>query len=50
MCHNGHDDDCADDTTCDLPIDPDNQDQYIVWGVGGLGNTAFKHFARASRK
>lgn len=38
------------DVTCDLPIDPDNEQQYIVWAVGGLGNTAFKHFARASGK
>ncbi|XP_064398586.1 protein Skeletor, isoforms B/C-like [Halichondria panicea] len=36
------------DDTCDLPIDPDNEEQYIVWAVGGLGNTAYKHFARAS--
>ena len=36
----------AADTTCDSTMDP-SQDQYIVWGVGGLGETAFKHFIRA---
>jgi len=35
------------DSTCDITIDPDNTNQYIVWGVGGLGETAFKHFIRA---
>ena len=35
------------DSTCDITIDPDNTDQYIVWGIGGLGETAFKHFDRA---
>ena len=35
------------DSTCDLPIDPLNENQYIVWGVGGLGETAFRHFLRA---
>ncbi len=39
---------CADDSTCDIPIDPLNMEQYIVWGVGGLGETAFQHFKRAS--
>lgn len=33
---------------CDRAIDPSNQNQYIVWGIGGLGETAFKHFARAN--
>lgn len=32
---------------CDLTLDPD-KDQYIVWGVGGLGETAFRHFKRAT--
>lgn len=32
---------------CDLALDPDRE-QYIVWGVGGLGETAFKHFIRAN--
>ena len=32
---------------CDLALDPD-EDQYIVWGVGGLGETAFQHFKRAT--
>ena len=36
------------DTTCDRDIDPTNEDQYIVWAVGGLGESAFKHFLRAS--
>ncbi|XP_064398937.1 neurogenic locus notch homolog protein 3-like [Halichondria panicea] len=36
------------DSTCDIPIDPLNMEQYIVWGVGGLGETAFQHFKRAS--
>ncbi|XP_064398268.1 protein Skeletor, isoforms B/C-like isoform X4 [Halichondria panicea] len=32
---------------CDRPLDPDNTQLYIVWGVGGLGSTAFRHFLRA---
>ena len=36
------------DSTCDITIDPNNTNQYIVWGVGGLGETAFKHFIRAN--
>jgi hypothetical protein len=32
---------------CDQDINPDNENQYIVWGVGGLGDTAFRHFVRA---
>ncbi len=39
-----------DNNTCDRVIDPNNRNQYIVWGVGGLGATAFQHFKRASRK
>ncbi len=41
---------CADDSTCDIPIDPLNMEQYIVWGVGPLerGEIAFQHFKRAS--
>ena len=35
------------DDTCDSDIDPSNQDQYIVWANGGLGETAFIHFNRA---
>ena len=38
------------DSTCDTTIDPTNMNQYIVWAVGGLGKTAFKHFTRASSK
>ena len=33
-----------------MDLDPDNEDQYIVWGVGGLGETAFRHFVRAEGK
>ncbi len=36
------------DSECDSDIDPSNTEQYVVWGVGGLGETAFKHFLRAS--
>ena len=36
----------AADTTCDRTMDP-GQNQYTVWAVGGLGETAFKHFIRA---
>ena len=35
------------DDACDLELDPNNTNQYIVWGVGGLGETAFRHFERA---
>ena len=38
------------DAVCDLALDPDNENQYIVWGVGGLGETAFRHFTRAQSK
>ena len=38
------------DTTCDTSIDPTNSNQYIVWAIGGLGETAFKHFLRADGK
>lgn len=39
----------AADTTCDNTLDPDTP-QFIVWAVGGVGATAFKHFNRASSK
>ena len=39
-----------DDADCDLPIDPTNEEQYIVWGVGPLGETAFRHFSRSGSK
>ena len=39
----------ADSGTCDRPIDPANQNQYIVWGIGSLGETAFQHHTRAQR-
>ena len=38
----------ADSGTCDRAIDPTNQNQYIVWGIGSLGETAFQHHTRAS--
>ena len=38
----------ADSGTCDRPIDPTNQNQYIVWGIGSLGETAFQHHTRAT--
>jgi hypothetical protein len=38
----------ADNGTCDRPIDPTNQNQYVVWGVGSLGATAFQHHTRAT--
>ena len=40
----------ADSGSCDRPIDPTNQNQYIVWGIGSLGETAFQHHTRASSK
>ena len=40
----------ADSGTCDRAIDPTNQNQYIVWGIGALGETAFQHHTRASGK
>ena len=33
------------DSTCDLTIDPD-MSQYVLWGIGGIEETAFKHFVR----
>ena len=38
------------DDVCDLALDPDNENQYIAWGIGGLGETAFRHFTRAQSK
>ena len=35
------------DNDCDIPIDPDNTEQYIVWAIGGLEETAFRHFTRS---
>ena len=34
---------------CDLSFNPD-QPQYMVWAVGGIGETAFVHFSRADRE
>lgn len=36
------------DTVCDIAIDLNNTEQYVIWGVGGVGETAFKHFVRGS--
>ena len=33
------------DSTCDLTITPD-EDQYVLWAIGGIEQTAFKHFIR----
>ena len=38
------------DPVCDIDFDISNQDQYIVWAIGGLGETAFVHFVRSDRK
>ncbi len=38
-----------DDSVCDTDFTP-NMQQYIVWAIGGLGQTAFIHFSRANRK
>ena len=38
------------DSTCDISIDPNNTNQYIVWGVGGLGETIMQHTIRAECK
>ena len=37
------------DTSCDLNFDTTGS-QAIVWAVGGVGATAFKHYRRAERK
>ena len=39
-----------DDDDCDISFDPDNANQYIVWGIGGLEETAFRHFVRSGSK
>ena len=44
MFHPSH---SQDDSDCDLILDPDNENQYIVWSIGGLGETAFRHFKNA---
>ena len=38
----------ADVGRCDRAIDPNNRNQYIVWGIGALGETAFRHHTMAS--
>ena len=46
----------TDDGECDIDFDPSNQDQYIVWANGPLGDngdageTAFIHFTRSGGK
>ena len=40
----------GDNGTCDRLIVPSNQNQYIVWGIGSLGETAFQHHTRAASK
>ena len=32
---------------CDRTLNTTVENQYIVWGMGGLEETAFIHFARA---
>ena len=38
------------DSACDTNFNVSNQNQFIVWAIGGLGETAFIHFERANRK
>ena len=40
----------GDNGSCDRPIVPSNQNQYIIWGIGSLGETAFQHHTRAASK
>ena len=35
--------------SCDIDFTV-NQNQYIVWAIGGLGETAFIHFQRSDSK
>ena len=35
------------DEDCDLSFDPDST-QYIVWALGGIEETAFKHSKRSN--
>ena len=35
------------DDECDIAVNSSNTDQYIVWAIGGVGETAFVHFSRA---
>ena len=37
------------DSMCDLTITPD-EDQYVLWAIGGIEETAFKHFIRTEGK
>ena len=39
----------GDNGTCDRPIVPSNQNQYIVWGIGSLGESAFQPQVSGSR-
>ena len=35
------------DSVCDIEFNANSLDRYIVWAIGGLGETAFRHFIRA---
>ena len=41
---------CTDDSDCDQDFDVNNEEQFIVWAVGALEETALIHFERADRK
>ena len=38
------------DSACDIAIDVEDTTQYIVWAVGGIEETAFKHFVTGRSK
>lgn len=38
------------DTECDIDFDVNNQNQFIVWAIGGLDQTAFIHTERSPCK
>ena len=37
------------DSDCDLTFDPANE-QFVVWAIGGIEETAFRHFDRSGCK